>query len=306
MIRSMLIVPAVFCIVRSSAQSGFTHYQFDVPGSSLKMSMQAINGGTFRMGSDQMGSKVTLSDFWIGTFEVTHDQFSVFFKDESLTQGSKVDAITRPTAQYIDLSWGMGKEGGFPVNSMSVDGALMFCRWLYQKTGIFYRLPTEAEWEYACCAGTRSTYPFGADAAQLADYAWFNQNSQEKYQKTGTLKPNAWGIHDMLGNVAEWTLDQYDEDYFATIGPEAKDPVITPKTRYPRSFRGGSFQDPAEFLVPGYRRGSDISFNQRDPQVPKSRWWLTDGAFIGFRVLRPRMQPSKEEAEKFYTLYLGK
>jgi len=306
MMRVLQILPIAFCFLQANGQLDFIHYQFNVPGSSYKMSLRALNGGTFQMGSPQTGSKVTLSDFWIGTYEVTHDQFSVFFKDETLTQGSKVDAITRPTAQYIDLSWGMGKDGGFPVNSMSVDGALMFCRWLYEKTGIFYRLPTEAEWEYACRAGSQSIYPFGNDLSQLAEHAWYNQNSQEKYQKIGTLKPNAWGIHDMLGNVAEWTLDQYDEDYFKTIGPEAKDPVVLPKSRYPRSFRGGSFQDPAELLLPGYRRGSDITLNQRDPQVPKSRWWLTDGAFIGFRILRPRQQPTKEEAEKFYTLYLGK
>jgi formylglycine-generating enzyme required for sulfatase activity len=304
--RALLLSALAFSTIQTIGQTNFSHYEFNVPGSSFKMSMRAIKGGTFLMGSDQKGSKVTLSDFWIGTYEVTHDQFSVFFKDESFAQGSKVDAITRPTAQYIDLSWGMGKEGGFPVNSMSVDGALMFCRWLYQKTGVFYRLPTEAEWEYACASGSKSTYPFGDDPAQLADHAWYILNSGEKYQKTGTLKPNAWGIHDMLGNVAEWTLDQYDEDYFSTIGPEAKDPVIPPKTRYPRSFRGGSFQDPVEFVSPTYRRGSDISFNQRDPQVPKSRWWLTDGAYIGFRILCPRQQPTKEEAEKFYTLYLGK
>jgi len=70
--------------------------------------------------------EVSISPFWMGVYEVTHDQFGSFFRNESLSQGSKVDAVTRPTPQYIDLSWNMGKEGGFPMNSMSVDGALMF------------------------------------------------------------------------------------------------------------------------------------------------------------------------------------
>jgi formylglycine-generating enzyme required for sulfatase activity len=283
----------------------FDHYQFNVPGTAFQMSMRAIHGGGFLMG-DTDKKPVSVSDFWIGAYEVTHDQFSAFYKDETITQGSKVDAITRPTAQYIDLSWNMGKEGGYPVNSMSVDAAMMFCRWLYVKTGIFYRLPTEAEWEYACRAGTASTFPFGDDPGQLDAYAWHAQNSENKYQKTGTKKPNGWGLYDMLGNVAEWTLDQYEEDYFTAIGPNAKDPLVQPKTRYPRSIRGGSYMDEPTDLRPGLRRFSEPSWNQRDPQVPKSRWWLTDGMFVGFRILRPKHQPTKEEAEKFYTLYLGK
>jgi formylglycine-generating enzyme required for sulfatase activity len=304
--RWMIMVLSLSCSVGVSAQqAGFDHHSITLPGSTITLSMRAIPGGTFAMGNDEK-KNVSVSDFWIGAFEVTHDQFGIFFKDESLTQGSKVDAVTRPTAQYIDLSWNMGKEGGFPVNSMSVDAAMMFCRWLYQKTGVFYRLPTEAEWEYACRAGAKTTYPFGDDEAMLGEYAWHAGNSSEKYQKTGTKKPNAWGLHDMLGNVAEWTLDQYDDNYFSLIGEQPKDPVIPPSTRYPRSVRGGSYLDNPADIRPGMRRHSEPIWNQRDPQVPKSRWWLTDGMFVGFRIVRPRVQPSTAEAEKFYTLYLGR
>jgi len=265
------------------------------------------------MGSDHQGAlgdeapptTVTVSPFWIGAFEITHDQFHVFYDDEKLTQGSQVDAVTRPTQQYIDLSWNMGKEGGFPMNSMSQDGALMYCRWLYQQTGVFYRLPTEAEWEYACRAGTTTTYFFGDDPKQLDQYAWFKDNSGKKYKKVGEKKPNPWGLYDMIGNVSEWTLDQYDSSYFHSIAVQAKDPVIQPATRYPRSLRGGSFLDEALSLRSSARSHSEPSWNRRDPQVPKSRWWLTDGMFAGFRVLRPVKQPGKEEAEAFYKLYLG-
>jgi formylglycine-generating enzyme required for sulfatase activity len=301
-------------VSNSHAQdTSFILYESPVPGSDFTIKMIPVKGGTFRIGNYAATGKnavetkqVKLSDFWMGAFEITHDQFGIFYKDETVTQGSKADAVTRPTAQYIDLSWNMGKEGGFPVNSLSQDAALMFCRWLYQKTGIFYRLPTEAEWEYTCRAGTNTLYPFGNDAKLLDQYAWFEKNSKNKYQKVGQKKPNPWGFYDMLGNVCEWTLDQYDENYFKIIGEQPVDPVIPPGTRYPRSLRGGSYLDPAPLLANGYRFESESAWNKRDPQVPKSRWWLTDAPFVGFRIVRPRKQPSAEEADKFYQLYLGK
>ena len=151
--------------------------------------MVSIPEGTFLMGSnsstkpnEKPAKTVKVSAFWMGAFEITHDQFDVFFKDENTSQGSKVDAVTRPTAQYIDLSWDMGKGGGFPVNSMSVDAAMMFCRWKYQNTGVFYRLPTEAEWEYACRACSKTFYFFGNDPALLGQFAWYKANSKENYQ----------------------------------------------------------------------------------------------------------------------------
>ncbi len=283
-----------------------------LPGADLKIKLVSIPGGTFQMGNnaavrpnEKPAKTVKVSDFWIGAYEITHDQFDVFFKDDNTSQGSKVDAVTRPTAQYIDLSWDMGKSGGFPVNSMSVDAALMFCRWLYKHTGQFYRLPTEAEWEYACRAGSKTQYYFGNDAALLGQYAWYKTNSKEKYQKVGTKKPNAWGLYDMLGNVAEWTMDQYDPEYLKKLAPDATDPIMYPTARYPRSIRGGSYLDAAADLKIGTRKSSDPSWNKRDPQIPKSRWWLTDGMFVGFRVVRPAKQPTAEEAENFYKLYLG-
>ena len=291
----------------------FKPYALRLPGSDLEYGMVPIQGGSFKMGSavteknrkaDEGPQKqISVSAFWMGAFEVTHDQFALFHRDETISQGSKVDAVTRPTAQYIDLSWNMGKDGGYPVNSMSQDAALMFCRWLYEKTGDFYRLPTEAEWEYACRAGSQTTYFFGNDPALLGQYAWLKTNSKNKYQKVGQKKPNPWGLYDILGNVSEWTLDQYSEKYFDTAS--ASDPVIKPGSRYPRSIRGGSYLDDASVLRSAARQHSEADWNIRDPQYPKSRWWLTDGMFVGFRVIRPLNQPSKEEAENFYKLYLG-
>ena len=291
----------------------FSGYELALPGSGLTYAMVPIPGGSFTMGSpDTEKSRrpdegpartVSISPFWMGAYEVTHDQFGIFFKDESLSQGSRTDAVTRPTAQYIDLSWNMGKEDGFPVNSLSVDGALMYCRWLYERTGVFYRLPTEAEWEYACRAGSSTAYFFGDDPSGLNEYAWYKKNARNKYQKVGQKKPNPWGLYDMLGNLSEWVLDQYSEKYIDSL-PSA-DPCVPPATRYPRSIRGGSYADDAAALRSAARGHSEPEWNRRDPQVPKSRWWLTDGMFVGFRIVRPLKQPTKEEAEKFYTLYLG-
>jgi formylglycine-generating enzyme required for sulfatase activity len=217
-----------------------------------------------------------------------------------------VDAVTRPSAQYIDLTWGMGKEGGYPANSMSQYTALMYCRWLYQKTGTFYRLPTEAEWEYACRAGTNTTYFFGNDAKDLPSYAWFKENSEEKYQKAGQKKPNAWGLYDMLGNVSEWTLDHHDEKFLQKLPENSIDPMPVPVwAEYPKVLKGGSYMDPAIELRAANRIQSDPEWNKRDPQIPKSRWWLTDAAFVGFRIVKPEKQPTPEEANQFYKSYLG-
>lgn len=312
--RRWLSILLSVSLLETSAQTDSPEpMMLTIPGSTLQYKMVSIPGGTFTMGSPatQKGRKpdegpsknITISPFWMGAYEVTHDQFGIFFKDDGLSQGSKTDAVTRPTPQYIDLSWNMGKEGGFPVNSMSVDAAMMFCRWLYNQTGVFYRLPTEAEWEYACKAGSKSSYFFGDDAAKLGEYAWFKSNANNKYQPVGQKKPNAWGLYDMIGNVSEWVLDQYDEKYFNTAAD--KDPLVPPSSRYPRSVRGGSFLSAAADLRSAARSHSEPEWNRRDPQIPKSRWWLTDGMFVGFRIVRPVEQPSKEAAEKFYAQYLG-
>lgn len=310
LIASLLIAAPVL-----AQEAGFKAYEQTLPGTSIKFTMTPIAGGTFVMGSgsSEAGAqafegpqqKVTISPFWMGTHEVTHDEFNVFFEDEGTPTNSQVDAITKPTSQYIDLTWGMGKTGGFPANSMQQFTALMYCRWLYQKTGQFYRLPTEAEWEYAARAGATTVYPFGNDPAQMGEYAWFKGNSNKAYHKVGQKKPNAWGLYDMLGNVAEWTLDQFDETYYSKIATATTDPLITPTKRHPKGVRGGSFEDEAPKVRPASRLSWQPDWNKRDPQIPKSRWWLTDGHFVGFRVVRPLKQPTPEEADAFYKLHLG-
>ncbi|KIC95078.1 sulfatase-modifying factor [Flavihumibacter solisilvae] len=315
---SLVFVSLAFPLF-SSAQSSesFKAYKQSIPGSDISFEMVPIPAGDFTPGSpvsekdrnkdEGPGKTVRLSAFWMASMEVSRDAFDVFYKDDKTSQNSAVDAVTRPSPQYIDFSLGMGKEGGYPVNSLSQYAALMYCRWLYEKTGTFYRLPTELEWEYACRAGASGKYYFGNDEKQLAQYAWYSSNSENKFHKSGQKKPNAWGLYDMLGNVSEWTLDHYNEDALAKLEKGVTDPKPPfSSSRYPKVLKGGGFSDEATTLRCAGRIKSDPSWNRRDPQIPKSKWWLTDAGSVGFRIVRPQQQPTPEAAKAFFEQYLGK
>lgn len=311
---SITMLIALLSLAQPSS-SGFTVYDQAIPGSDVKFKMVPVQAGSFVWGSpakdgaaeaDEKPAKtVKLDAFWMGAYEVTYDEFNIFFVDAELSQNIPADGLTRPSSPYIDMTLGMGKAGGFPANSMQQYGAIMYCRWLYQKTGIFYRLPTEAEWEYAARAGSETVYPFGNDEKALGDYAWYASNSGEKYQKVGQKKPNAWGLYDMLGNVAEWVLDQYQEDFLSSLADNTSNPVRQPDLRHPRTVKGGSFKDQAPALRPADRVKSDLVWNRRDPQIPKSRWWNADAPFVGFRIVRPAKQPTEAEVKLFFETYLG-
>ena len=314
------IVAACIFILPVHAQTADTAlraYDQKLPNSSITFKMIPVPGGSYTMGSPgtQRGRKpdegpaatVRIDPFWMEEHETTYDEY-IRFQDESLDSGAVPDGITRPSPPYIDFTLGMGKTGGFPANSMSQYAAIMYCKWLYRKTGIFYRLPTEAEWEYACRAGSTAAYPFGDSDDQLGRYGWYSGNSGGRYHAVMQLQPNAWGLYDMLGNVAEWTLDQYHDNYFvqiqaATSSP--KNPLLTPVAKYPITLRGGSFRDESAALRSAARLASDRKWNARDPQIPRSRWWNTDAPFIGFRVVRPRQQPDSAAAEQFYAQWLS-
>lgn len=292
-----------------------------IVGSAVSFEMMPVPGGEFTMGSSESEAKskpderpqhkVAIEPFWMGKCEVTWSEYELFqFADEErkrrILRGSPTeahaaaDAVARPTTPYVEMSFGMGKDG-FPAISMTQHAANTYCKWLSANTGHFYRLPTEAEWEYACRAGTTTAYSFGDDSTQLKEYAWFVDNSEGKYQKVGRKKANPWGLHDMHGNVMEWTLDQYEpEGYKKFTEAITKNPWVKPTQPYPHVARGGGWDDDPDKLRSAARRASDRSWKMQDPQLPKSIWYLTDAQWLGFRVVRPLKVPSPEELQKFW------
>jgi formylglycine-generating enzyme required for sulfatase activity len=288
-----------------AAPADFKRYDDTIPGSSVKFTMLPIPGGTFRMGSppgepgrgDDEGPvhPVSVRPYWMGKTEVTWDEYDLYWKSEDVVKPARAapgdkntDAITRPTPPYADETFGHGREG-HPVLCITHHAAMEYCRWLSAKAGKAYRLPTEAEWEYACRAGTQTAYSFGDDPKKLGEYAWYAENAEEVAHEVGKKKPNAWGLYDMYGNVAEWCLDHYVKDAYAKLPLDkpSLNPVWLPSAeRFPHVARGGSWADPATRLRSAARRGSDKSWIKRDPQRPQSIWWLTDADFVGFRIVR--------------------
>lgn len=296
-------------------------YDTKIPKTEVGYSMVAIKGGEFLMGSpaseagrsDDEGPQVKkkIKPFWIGKYEVTWDEYEPYQltadgrnKDGSRkvwSPNDKVeDLISQPTPPYQPMDFGMGRNG-FPAICMTQHAANKYCQWLSAQTGHFYRLPTEAEWEYAARAGTTTAYFWGDDPKQLGEYAWYFENAPNfQYSKVGKKKPNPWGLYDIYGNVCEWCLDQYAEDSYKiwnadkTSGPLG-DLWVKSKTPYPHVARGGTYDDDPEMLRSAARKASDPSWKQQDPQLPKSIWYLTDATWLGFRIVRPLEVPTVEE-----------
>lgn len=289
--------------------------EVQIPGAEVRFKLVLVPAGQFMMGAptdepgrdeDEGRHLVTLDSFWIGMYEVTFDEFFLFqFKELDSDAAAdpatfKADAVTRPSPPYYDFTYGRGKAGGFPAATMTQQGALRYCQWLSDKTGDFYRLPTEAEWEYACRAGASTAYSWGTDPKQAGDYAWFYENSAGSYQKVGTKKPNPWGLYDMHGNVAEWCLDFYTADYFARLDSASINPLILPVKKHSRTVKGGCFEDYPEELRCADRRKSDPKWQARDPQIPKSKWWNPESPFVGFRIVKEMKRVSKQERDAFF------
>lgn len=306
----LLLTALNFIHYASRGQNTHADYIQSIRGTQLSFQMKAVPGGKFRMG-DASGKPderpvrtVELDPFWIGSVEVTWDLFEPFiYKDFEAANSSEVpaevDAVTRPTKPYLDMTFGMGKTG-HPALAMTHYNAIQYCKWLYARTGVFYRLPTEAEWEYAARAGSETSYFFGNDSGQLNRYAWYAGNSGDKTHPVGGKLANPFGLFDIYGNVAEWTYDQYVEDQYSRTSAIVKNPVATPEKLYPHVIRGGSYSDPAEHLRSAARLASDPEWKQLDPQIPKSNWWFPEAPFIGFRLVRPVSPPSKTEIERYY------
>jgi formylglycine-generating enzyme required for sulfatase activity len=314
------IEPVLRANARDLTAATMKPYTQTIPGTQVTYRMVPIPGGEFFMGTpptepnraDNEGPqvRVTLDPFWMQTTEVTWEMYDLFVYGEGEWRRSPsgrrptlelvggADAVTRPSSPYTEMDFGMGREG-FPAIAMTHYAANKFCQWLSARTGHYYRLPTEAEWEYACRAGSTTAYSFGDNADALDAYAVYEQNSYSEhrggfvYARVGTKKPNAWGLYDMHGNVMEWCLDGLGD--YSLLGPKAINPWVRPTKPYPHVVRGGSYDCPAEWLRSGARRGSQPQWKESEPMLPKSFFWLSDISTVGFRIVRPLTVPEAEE-----------
>lgn len=297
--------PAKLPTIDPSAHKTYTE-TIERDGVKASFEMIAIPGGTYLLGSppSEKGRKdnegpqhpVQIKPFWIGKCEVTWGEYDLFWEkkpDEKkpMTDADKLaDAITRPSkANHHDIDWGYGRGKNQPVIAIHHHGAMEHCRWLSAKTGKLYRLPTEAEWEWACRAGTTSAFSFGDDAAKLGEHAWIESNANDMPHPVGMKKPNAWGLHDMHGNVAEWCIDEHDPKFYAKspLDKVTLLPVKLPgNKRFGHVVRGGSWIEMPERCRSAARDFSVIAWQKKDPQIPQSIWW-NNADWVGFRVVRP-------------------
>jgi sulfatase modifying factor 1 len=301
-------------------------YKATIPGTEVTFDMVPIPAGKFSMGSPASETdreeaegpqfQADVEPFWLGKYEVTWAEYKRYlalygiFKEfqtrkvRPVTAENKADAITAPTALYDPtFTFEYGDDPRLPAVTMTQYAARQYTKWLSGITGQFYRLPMEAEWEYACRAGTETAYSFGNSAGKLDEYAWYLDNADAKPHKVGGKKPNPWGLYDMHGNVAEWCLDQLLEDGYQQFqGKQVKatEALVWPRQLESRAIRGGNWDDEAALCRSAARLGSkEREWKQEDPNLPLSPWWFTSDPTrgIGFRVLRPLHEP-KEKAQR--------
>ena len=254
--------PLAHAAPSSSTSIQATPFTQDVPNSTAKFVMRPVPGGTESI-EPGGGGEVRVAPLWFGETEVTWDAYDVFLlrldvpPDQRATARGDPgpDAVTRPTPPYAppDRGWG---HANFPVIGVTFHAAQVYCQWLSHKTGRPYRLPTVAEWRHACRAG-------GTPDVPLEQRAWFASNSDEQTHRVAEKRANALGLYDMLGNAAEWCID------------EKGNPVAC----------GGSFQDEAADLTCLRVQKQTPDWNASDPSFPRSKWWLRDAPFVGFRVV---------------------
>lgn len=234
---------------------------------SLGMRLTLIPPGKFIMGSPDgerarqphegpMHEVAITQAFFMGTCEVTVHQYGEYLKDTG--QKLAEPLINAPTGDY-------------PMAQVNWFEAVAFCRWLSQKEGKSYALPTEAQWEYACRAGSQALFSFGDDDRQLADYSWYTINANSRTHPVGQKQPNSWGLRDMYGNVWEWVQDWYQADYYRES--PSQDPP-GPRTGTNRVLRGGGWNRDLLYVRSAARYGED------PPSIREQN--------VGFRVVLRR------------------
>jgi formylglycine-generating enzyme required for sulfatase activity len=304
-------------------------YEETIPGTGVRFTMIPIPGGTFRMGSpeDEVGREttegpqftVTLPPFWIGRCEVTWGEYRTYMVARELFLGRGedprptpaavgADAVTAPSVLYDPDAVRARVAADRPATGMSQYAARQYTKWISKLTSRFYRLPSESEWEYACRAGASTPWHSGADAAALSEVAWCADNAQDDTHPVGQKPANAWGLHDMHGNVAEWVIDEVMPDgYRRQAGLHQPitnaEAVQWPTQLESRAIRGGAFYDePPECRSAARRKSTDGAWNRNDAALPKSPHWFTEdpACGLGFRIVRPFDSPEVSEQGRWW------
>lgn len=301
----------------------FADFSEQIPGTPLSFKMVAIPSGTYKMGSpdDEPFRKedegpirqVTVSKFFMAEVQTTWDLYWSFYA-HTMSEGRTppesvfannsnnpaVDAISGPTAPFgfPDQGWGGGTR---PAITMTPYAAETFCQWLSLKTGKKYRLPTEAEWEYAARGGTETAYFFEGNPKDFSDFGFwrkffspstdvissyviYNKNSQNRTQEPAKVQANPFGLKNMLGNVLEFCADKYDAEAYSKTSNTVTDPLVTSGEEW--VVRGGNYTSDASELRSATRfHTKTADWMRTDPQQPKSIWWYSDIKGIGFRVV---------------------
>jgi formylglycine-generating enzyme required for sulfatase activity/nitrate/TMAO reductase-like tetraheme cytochrome c subunit len=303
--------------------NSFTDFTEQIPGTNVTIRMKAIQGGEYRMGSAEREQyrridegpqrTVTVSPFFLAEVETTWNQFWAFYA-QTMSEGRippevvyaananpLTDAISGPTPPFglPDQGWGGGER---PAITMTHYAAKTFCQWLSIKTGKPYRLPTEAEWEYAARGGTETPYFFAgtprsfsnqgfwrkfldAKTEGISDYVIYANNSKNRTQEPEAVLANPFGLKNMLGNVMEYCADKYDPQAYVKTSLEITDPLVTESEGNEWVVRGGNYASDASEVrsaARGHTRHDE--WMKTDPQQPKSIWWYSDVRGIGFRV----------------------
>ena len=238
-------------------------FEQEIPGAAFKVEMVPIPGDAAK----------GIKPFWMSKTEITWDAYDAFLlnlDDEKGLPPLAEDAVTRPSRPYIPPDCGFG-HAGYAAICVAFKNVNEYCRWLSARTGKKYRLATEEEWEHACLAGSKGPYSFGDDAGKLAEHAWFAANSEESPHPVAQKEPNAWGLYDMHGNIAEWVSTKDGKG----------------------CIKGGSWESKPDECKASWRAEYEVKWQKTDPQIPKSKWWLSDGQFLGFRIVCESDEPKK-------------
>jgi formylglycine-generating enzyme len=308
-------------------------YRMQIPGSEVEFEMIPIPGGVATVGSPAAADgsqadetpqiQVKIEPMWVAKHETTWAEYKLFmsmyrlFKSFEQQGLRKIDAanaaraITTPTELYEPtFTYEYGEALDMPAVTVTQYSAKQYTKWLSGLSGHQYRLPSEAEWEYACRAGTTTAYSFGDDPAELDAYAWYADNAGESLHPVGSKQPNPWGLHDMHGSVMEWTIDGYTADGYQALAGKPGPLSMVEAIQWPTSLdkrvvRGGGWQDsPAALRSAARVSSADMAWKETDPNIPKSPWWYTDdpARTVGFRIVRSYQPLDEPTIQKFYEI----